>query len=770
MYKFIALLLLLSLAVEGRAQPIPPTTAYTFLFGTNRTALEARTYLGIDIIAGGASNAVVNINGTTNAQQRFQITTNNIAGVPVVTTNGAGAINTNLFNHPYAGPAVSGILHSNDYAALLFGTELDSLAELNALLTDPDIVLSAFSTSSFAGVRIVPPGSTWQKLTNEIGLATASEPVLVYGGTYFGSNAPAMTWAGKRIHFLPGVTIIPGLSNSYNGGILFGDRGVALNSQVTGYPEFWFSNTTQLAHCSNAASKIFLEVQNAYGLNEASPRGLYLHEGGEGDYLIRDSAYQRGYDTATVYGGNAYFHGHRMMSGPGNQAIEAGDGGNGRKFIFVNLDIAEPNTNFPCGGPVVTLDTDCHFKIGKINCYSNSYAEFLVVGTGDSPILEAGVINGPTNNTGRHLLITDLGGPPGIVRNTRLVGSLTAAPIEMAGGVLILDGGSVEAGAVSPETITGGGSVVMTGEPALNKAVNGGITLLGGSYRASDTYPARAISGLQEGSITVSNLAASIFNSPTAGQVVGFHNANTFTNFSAGSGSPGGSTTQIQYNNASAFDGASGIVVSGGENDLNVTGTVRANSLSVTQDLTFTGTGTARVRLPGTTLGFTELQAPASGQSNVFVLHGAGTTVGQGLVVYSVTAQAGTNFIVLTNAPLANRTNVYEFALSDETTVITTGTAKVTWRAPHAMTIVAVRASVTGDSSSGNVVVDINDEGTTILSTKLSIDVNEESSQTATTPAVISDSAIADDGEITFDVDSAGTGSQGLKVKIFYIR
>lgn len=108
---------------------------------------------------------------------------------------------------------------------------------------------------------------------------------------------------------------------------------------------------------------------------------------------------------------------------------------------------------------------------------------------------------------------------------------------------------------------------------------------------------------------------------------------------------------------------------------------------------------------------------------------------------------------------------VIGLALSDETTAITTGAAKVTIRAPFAFTLTAVRASVnTASTASGPVTVDINDSGTTVLSTKLTIDDNEETSTTAATAAVISDSAIGDDAEITFDIDTAGTGAKGLKV------
>lgn len=105
-----------------------------------------------------------------------------------------------------------------------------------------------------------------------------------------------------------------------------------------------------------------------------------------------------------------------------------------------------------------------------------------------------------------------------------------------------------------------------------------------------------------------------------------------------------------------------------------------------------------------------------------------------------------------------------------ETTVLTTGTGKRTFRMPYAFTVTAVRASLTTASSSGVVTVDINDSGTSILSTKLTIDANEKTSTTAATAAVISDTSLADDAEITIDIDGAGTNAAGLKVYLIGYR
>jgi len=111
-------------------------------------------------------------------------------------------------------------------------------------------------------------------------------------------------------------------------------------------------------------------------------------------------------------------------------------------------------------------------------------------------------------------------------------------------------------------------------------------------------------------------------------------------------------------------------------------------------------------------------------------------------------------------------------AASDETTALTTGTAKVTFRMPHAMTLTAVRASLSTAQASGSIfTVDINEGATSVLSTKLTIDNTEKTSTTAATAPVISDSALADDSEITVDIDQIGNGTaKGLKVTLIGYR
>ena len=113
-----------------------------------------------------------------------------------------------------------------------------------------------------------------------------------------------------------------------------------------------------------------------------------------------------------------------------------------------------------------------------------------------------------------------------------------------------------------------------------------------------------------------------------------------------------------------------------------------------------------------------------------------------------------------------------QVAASDETSNLTTGTAKVTFRMPYAMTLTAVRASLSTAQTSGTLVTaDINLNGTSILGTKLTFENGQKTTTTATTPATITTSALTDDGEITIDVDAIGlAGAKGLKITLIGTR
>jgi hypothetical protein len=116
--------------------------------------------------------------------------------------------------------------------------------------------------------------------------------------------------------------------------------------------------------------------------------------------------------------------------------------------------------------------------------------------------------------------------------------------------------------------------------------------------------------------------------------------------------------------------------------------------------------------------------------------------------------------------------DVIVIPVGDESSALTTGTAKVSFRMPFAATLLAVRAGVNTAPTGSTLIVDINEAGTTLLTTKLSIDASETTSTTAAVPAVISDSNLADEAIISIDIDQIGStiAGAGLKVSLFVRR
>lgn len=172
--------------------------------------------------------------------------------------------------------------------------------------------------------------------------------------------------------------------------------------------------------------------------------------------------------------------------------------------------------------------------------------------------------------------------------------------------------------------------------------------------------------------------------------------------------------------------------------------------ISLTDGLRFTGATSVGAWING----MTDLAAPA--RADEMMLADASAS--------NVMRKADLASIV----DLAQPTESIVIAVGDEATALTAGTGKVTFRMPYAFSLTGVRASLATAQASGSIfTVDLNEAGTSILSTKLTIDNTEKTSVTAATAAVISDAALADDAEITIDIDQIGNGSaKGLKIAL----
>ena len=84
-------------------------------------------------------------------------------------------------------------------------------------------------------------------------------------------------------------------------------------------------------------------------------------------------------------------------------------------------------------------------------------------------------------------------------------------------------------------------------------------------------------------------------------------------------------------------------------------------------------------------------------------------------------------------------------------------------------------ASVVTAPTGSGITIDVNDDGTTMLSTKLTIDATEKDSSTAASAFAISGGSpwsLAANSEVTFDVDAIGStvAGQNLTVKLGGIR
>lgn len=167
----------------------------------------------------------------------------------------------------------------------------------------------------------------------------------------------------------------------------------------------------------------------------------------------------------------------------------------------------------------------------------------------------------------------------------------------------------------------------------------------------------------------------------------------------------------------------------------------------------------------------------ATAGSNVTVMGATRATASKGAVDPAAFGGSGSDGWIAHTLTFWNTSSAVKkeiiVAASDETTALTTGTAKVTFRAPEDMYLSAIhlpRTSVTTAPVGANLNVDIDDDGVSIFSTVISIDDGEGTSTTAATPCVLTSSFIADDSKVTIDIAQVGstTAGAGLKVTIYY--
>ena len=108
----------------------------------------------------------------------------------------------------------------------------------------------------------------------------------------------------------------------------------------------------------------------------------------------------------------------------------------------------------------------------------------------------------------------------------------------------------------------------------------------------------------------------------------------------------------------------------------------------------------------------------------------------------------------------------FVIACSDETTDLTTGDDKAQIRLPFQFELTSISANVNTAPTGSTISVQVQEDGSDILSTPITIDISETTSATAAVPPVISDSTLASNSIISVDLDQIGSSTAGTGLKI----
>lgn len=220
-----------------------------------------------------------------------------------------------------------------------------------------------------------------------------------------------------------------------------------------------------------------------------------------------------------------------------------------------------------------------------------------------------------------------------------------------------------------------------------------------------------------------------------------------------------------------SLDGGNGVLdtisLSVLSSDMTVTG---GTYNPVTGTATFTNNSGGTFPVTGFLVGYTDtLVTGATYSNNTFTFRN--NTGGTFNVLFNtVTGLTSTGAIsanTISATTYQNTPATIQVACSDEVTALVTGNT-TTFRMPYNMFVTEVRASLTTAQTAGSTfTVDILNNGSTILSTLITIDNTLKTSKTSAVQPVLSTVNLVDDSEMVVKITQIGNGTaRGLKVTI----
>jgi hypothetical protein len=166
------------------------------------------------------------------------------------------------------------------------------------------------------------------------------------------------------------------------------------------------------------------------------------------------------------------------------------------------------------------------------------------------------------------------------------------------------------------------------------------------------------------------------------------------------------------------------------------------------------------------------LELETKGQIHTYSTENTALDVGSNDYVLTADSTTATGLAWLDSGSIKHQVALV-IACGDETTAIDATGQKISFRMPYAMTLNAGSAGITGSlvtagTGAALLTVDIQESGSTILSTALTFDATETTTTSAATPVVISDTSLAADSVITISVTTLDSGgvAAGLKISL----